>query len=339
MESDHREQSVAGRPTTMRAVLVEALGGPEGLRQARVPVPSPHPGEVLIHTTYASVNFADVKGRRGGHGKRDVPFMPGLDVAGTVAVLGADVRGLSVGQRVAAATEGGAYAEWVRARAELTYPLPDGIDDMAHAAGIVAMMTAYNVLLVKAALQRGETVLVHAAAGGVGTLLLQLAKRYGAGRVIAQVGSPWKAGIARQMGADEVLVARADAYPGALDELAPDGVDIVLDSLGGTFAAAAFERLSDFGRLVSFGNAAGEPAPLAVAGMYTRNVAVIGYSSGGYRRSRPEGVRTAATTMLDHLASGQLQVPVSHVYPLAEAATAHRALESRQSFGKLLLQP
>lgn len=338
--SDPRAGAAQDLPSTMRAVRVEALGGPDALRVARVPLPSLRPDEVLVRTAYASVNFADVKARRGRHhGASDVPYVPGLDVSGTVAALGAEVEGLALGQRVAAATEGGAYAEWVRARAVLTYPLPEAVDDLGQAAGIVAMMTAYNVLIVKAALQPGETVLVHAGAGGVGSLLLQLARRYGAARVIAQVGSAWKAEGARRLGADEVLVARADGYAEALARLAPDGVDVALDSLGGPFLAAAFERLADFGRLVSFGDAAGDPPPLPAAGLYGHNLAVIGYSSGGYRRSRPQGVRTAAVRMLDHLAAGEIEVPVSRVYPLAEAADAHRELEARRTTGKLLLRP
>lgn len=339
MERDHHPSDEAELPATMRAVRVEAFGGPEVLQEARVPVPSPGPGEVLVRTAFAGVNYADVKARRGRHGKADVPFVPGLDVAGTVTALGENVEGLRVGQRVAAATQDGAYAEWARARAALTYPLPDAIEDMAQAAGIVAMMTAYNVLVVKAGLRPGETVLVHAAAGGVGTLLLQLAKRYAAGRIIAQVGSAWKAEVARGLGADEVMVAREDSYAEALARLAPGGVDVVLDSLGGPYLTTAYERLADFGRLVSFGDAAGAPSPLQIGGMYARNRAIIGYSSGGYRRDRPEGVREAATTMLEHLAKGELRVPIAGVYPLSEAAAAHRALESRQTTGRVVLRP
>ncbi|MCA1791183.1 MAG: alcohol dehydrogenase catalytic domain-containing protein, partial [Thioalkalivibrio sp.] len=180
-------------PATMRAVRVEALGGPEVLRPAERPLPEIGPGDVLIRAAYAGVNFADVKARRGGHHiSRPVPYLPGLDVSGTVVAVGEGVEGLRVGQRVAAATDGGAYAEYVKARAVLTYALPDPDVDLREVAGIVAMMTAYNVLMNKAVLQAGETVLVHAAAGGVGTLLLQLARHAGAGRVLAVVGSDAK---------------------------------------------------------------------------------------------------------------------------------------------------
>lgn len=334
-----REATSGDLPATMRAVRVEALGGPEALRPAELAVPSLGPGEVLIRTAYASVNFADVKARRGGHHiARSVPYLPGLDVSGTVAALGEGVAGLQVGQRVAAATDGGAYAEYVKARAVLTYPLPDPNVDLREVAGIVAMMTAYNVLMRVAALQAGETVLVHAAAGGVGTLLLQLARHAGAGRVLAVVGSDAKAPVAREFGADEVIVSRGGGYADALDAAAPDGVDVVADAVGGPMFSAAFERLAPYGRIVNFGNAAGDPPVLDPSGMHKKNLTVSGYSSGTYRKSRPEGVRRASTRMLEMHAEGSLRVPIGEVFPLDRAADAHRAIESRASTGKLLLE-
>lgn len=334
------ERNPGDRPATMRAVQAVALGAPDVLRAATMPLPDIGPGEVLIRTSFASVNFADVKARRGGHHiQAEVPYLPGLDVAGVVAAVGEGVEHLSPGDRVAAATDGGAYAEWVKARGVLAYRIPDGVAELGQAAGVVALMTAYNVLVVKAGLAPGETVLVHAAAGGVGTLLLQLAGIEGAGRVIGVVGSEEKVAVAHEFGADEVIVSRGEGYAARLAEVAPDGVDVVLDSAGGPFFEAGFARLAPFGRLVNFGNAAGDPPVLDPASMHKKNLAVFGYSSGTYRRSRPDGVRLAASTMLDHLGAGRLRVPVGGVYPLEEAADAHRAIESRQSTGKLLLEP
>lgn len=328
------------RPETMRAVRATALGGPDVLEPHELPLPTLGEGEVLIRTAYASVNFADVKVRRGGHHIRaEVPYLPGLDVSGTVAAVGEGVEGLRPGQQVAAATDGGSYAEWVKARAVLVYPLPEGATDLRRVAGIVAMMTAYNVLIVKAGLQPGETVLIHAAAGGVGTLALQLARLHGAGRVIGVVGSEGKAPIAREFGADDVIVSRGDGLARDLAHVAPDGVDVVVDSVGGPYFTAAFENLAPFGRLVNFGNAAGAAPMLDPSSMHGRNQTVVGYSSGSYRRSRPEGVRLAATRMLEHVAAGDLRVPIGAVHPLEGAADAHRALESRASTGKLLLRP
>lgn len=323
----------------MKAVFARAFGGPEVLELVERPMPTPGPGEVTVRTAYASVNFADVKARRGGHhtGAKP-PFVPGLDVSGTVEAIGAGVSGLRVGQWVAAAPDGGAYAEVVRARASLVYPLAEGADPR-QAAGVVALMTAYNVAIVKGGLQPGETVLVQAAAGGVGSLLVQLAKRYGAARVIGVVGSEAKVAAAQGFGADEVLVVRDEDLRPHLAAAAPDGIDLVLDSAGGDAFHAAFEALRPFGRIVHFGDAGGTPGPVPVSGMHKANLAVFGYSSGHYRKHRPEGVRHAAERALAHVAAGELRVDVTRVFGLADAAEAHRLLESRASTGKLLLEP
>lgn len=323
----------------MKALYARDFGGPEVLELVERPVPTPGAGEVTVRTAYASVNFADVKARRGGHHTgAQPPFVPGLDVSGTVEAIGDGVTGLRVGQWVAAAPDGGAYAEVVRARAALVYPLADGTDPR-QAAGVVALMTAYNVAIVKGGLRPGETVLVQAAAGGVGSLLVQLAKLHGAGRVIGVVGSEAKVAVAKGFGADEVLVVRDTDLRPALAAVAPDGVDLVLDSAGGDAFAAAFEALRPFGRIVNFGDAGGKPGPIPVSGMHKTNQAVFGYSSGHYRKHRPEGVRLAAEKALAHLAAGELRLDVTRVFPFAEAADAHRLLESRASTGKLLLQP
>lgn len=323
---------------TMRAVQAVELGGPDVLQEASVPVPEIGAGEVLIRNAYASVNFADIKARRGGHHlERKVPYVPGLDVSGTVHAVGAGVTRLEPGQRVAAATDGGSYAEFSKARAELTYALPDGDVDLQQAAGIVAMMTAFNVLIVKADMQPGETVLIHAAAGGVGTLLLQLARLYGAGRVLGVVGSEAKIATALEYGADDVIVTRGGDFADLLDDVAPDGLDVVMDSVGGPYFAAAFPRLATYGRIVNFGNAAGDPPSVEVSSMHKENLAIYGYSSGTYRKSRPAGVQRAANRMLEHLAAGEITVEIGGVYDLADAADAHRAIESRTTTGKLLL--
>lgn len=323
----------------MKAVVARDFGGPEVLQLVERPEPTPGPGEVTVRTAYVSVNFADVKSRRGGHhtGAKP-PFTPGLDVSGTVEAVGEGVAELRVGQWVAAAPDGGAYAEVVRARAALVFPLAEGADPR-QAAGVVALMTAYNVAIVKGGLQPGETVLVQAAAGGVGSLLVQLAKRFGAARVIGVVGSEAKVDVARAFGADDVLVVRDDDLRPHLAEAAPDGVDLVLDSAGGDALEAAFEALRPFGRIVHFGDAGGKPGPISVAGMHKANQAVFGYSSGHYRKHRPEGVRHAAERALAHVAAGELRVEVTRLFGLGEAADAHRLIESRASTGKLLLEP
>ena len=322
----------------MRAITVSEFGGPEVLELREVDEPQVAAGEVLIRPRYISINFADIKARRGGHhttGK--LPFTPGLDVAGEVLATGEGVRGFEPGDPVAAATDGGAYAEVVRARQELTFPLAPGTDPR-QAAGVVVLMTAYNVLIAKGGLQEGETVLVHGAAGGVGTVVLQLARRFGAGRIIAAVGSEEKREVARSYGAHTVLVGRGAELTGQIREAAPDGIDLILDPVAGEQFEAGIGMLAPFGRVVVFGNAAGH-GHLGTGPLHSGNRTVIGYSSGHYRKHRPEGVRQAAEKMLELLATGEITVPVTRTFPLADAAEAHRFLESRQSIGKLLLEP
>lgn len=322
----------------MRAIVVKEPGGPEVLELQETEQPEAAAGEVLIESRYISVNFADVKARRGGgKGGPTRPFIPGLDVSGEVIAVGPGVTGIEPGQAVAAATEGGAYAEVVRAKDALCYPLPEGADPR-QAAAVVVLMTAYNALIVKGGLQAGETVLVHAAAGGVGTVLLQLARLHGAGRVIAAVGSEEKRELALSSRAHTVVVGRGEELLHQIERAAPNGIDLILDSVAGEHFQAGVELLAPFGRVVVFGNAGGK-AIVNTALLHTANRAVIGYSSGHYRKNRPAGVRQAALTMLDLLASGEISVPVTRSFPLADAAEAHRLLESRQSTGKLLLEP
>lgn len=322
----------------MRAIVVEEFGGPEVLELREIEAPQVSHDELLIAPTHISVNFADVKARRGGHhttGK--LPFIPGLDVVGEVLAVGAGVDGFVRGQQVAAATDGGAYAEVVRARSALTFPLGEGTDPR-QAAGVVVLMTAYNVLIAKGGLQEGETVLVHGAAGGVGTVLLQLARRYGAGRVIAIVGSEEKRDVALEYGASEVLVGRGSELIALMREAAPEGIDLILDPVAGEAFSDEIELLAPFGRIVVFGNAGGD-GRVTTGPLHSANRSVIGYSSGHYRRHRPEGVRHAAKAMLELLAAGDIRVPIGRTFSLAQAAEAHRFLESRTSVGKLLLEP
>jgi NADPH2:quinone reductase len=322
----------------MRAVVVSELGPPEVLQLRTLPEPEAGPGELLIRPIFVSVNFADVKARLGSyHGAGKPPFVPGLDAAGEIVAVGAGVRGFEPGQLVAAATEDGSYAEIVRAKEELTYRVPTGVDPR-EAAGMIVLMTAYNVLIEKGGLERGETVLVHGAAGGVGTVLLQLAKRFGAGRVIGAVGSEEKRELAGRYGADTVVMGRDGELVARLREAAPDGVDLILDPVAGEHFAAGLELLAPFGRVVVYGNAGGH-GEFVTGPLHSANRAVIGYSSGHYRKNRPAGVRKAALAMLELLAAGEISVPVSRVFPLEEAAEAHRLIESRRSTGKLLLEP
>jgi NADPH2:quinone reductase len=325
----------------MRAVVVTAAGGPEVLQVQELPEPVPGPGQVLVRTAATSVNYADILARQGRyHGGATPPFIPGLDLAGTVAALGEGVTGLTVGQRVAVFPQGGSYAEYVLADPVLVYPLPDAVDFETAAAFPTIGVTAYNLLHTVARLAPGETVLIHAAAGGVGTTAVQVARLLEAGRVIGTVGDDAKAGLVRDLGADVVINYRREDFAARVRELTDgQGADVILDSVAGPVTAASLTCLAPFGRLVVFGQASGAPGEVRSSDFYPLNRSVLGYSTGGYRRLRPAALRPAAEAVLAWLAAGRLRMVITRRFPLAEAAEAHRLVESRASTGKVLLLP
>ncbi|MBX6378160.1 MAG: zinc-binding dehydrogenase [Clostridia bacterium] len=320
-------------------MLVRAFGGPEELEYTNVADPEPGPGQVLIEVAMAGVNFADIMARRGKyHAGGTPPFVPGLDVAGRVAALGPGVEGLRVGQRVAAFPETGSYAQLTVARREFVFPVPDAVDDETAAAFPVVACTAYALLSSVARLRAGEVVLVHAAAGGVGTTAVQLARLLGASRVIGTVGSDEKAELVHALGADAVVNYRSADYADRLRSAVGErGVDVILNSVAGEVLERDLEVLAPFGRLVVFGQASGSPGRVLSTQLHATSRAVLGYSLGTARRLRPASVRPLAEAVLRLLATGQLRIVVGRRFRLEEAAEAHRWVESRRSTGKVLL--
>ena len=196
----------------MHAIVVDALGGPEQLHWREVADPVPGPGEVLVRVGLTSVNFADTQARRGvGAALAKPPFTPGLDAMGTIVALGPGVTGRTVGQRVACNPQQGSYAELAAVPVVLTYPVTAAVSDEAAASGTV-LVTAYNVLTLAGRLQAGESVLIHTAAGGVGSVAVQMAKQLGAGRIFATAGGPEKRALARELGADVAIDSRSEAF-------------------------------------------------------------------------------------------------------------------------------
>ncbi len=324
----------------MKAIVVTALGGPEVLQVKDHPIPDPGANQVLIRVVATSVNFADVKARQGRyHGAGQPPFIPGLDAVGVVERVGADVTGLRAGMRVAAFPAGGSYAEFVLADEQLVFPLPDALSwEMAAALPTVGL-TAYKLLYDVAQLRAGETVLVHAAAGGVGTTAVQLARILGAGQVFGTVGSPAKVALARSLGADGVVDYTQESFSERIQEWTQSrGVDVILDSVGGTVSEESLRCLAPFGRLVHFGQSSGSGGRITVSDLHASCRAVLGYSLGTARRTRPQTLHPAAETVLGLAAEGRLVMQVSRRYALHEAAEAQRWLESRQSTGKIVLE-
>jgi NADPH:quinone reductase len=320
----------------MHAIIVEQFGDPSVLQLKERQTPEPGAGQIAIKVAVTSVNFADTIARKGRPGA-PLPFMPGLDCAGTVAAVGAGVRDVRVGQRVAAFADGGSYAEVALARPVLTYAIPDGVSD-EDACGLVVLATAWNLLKLAGRLAGGESVLVHAAAGGVGSAVVQLAREFGAGKIIGTVGDMAKADFARKCGADVVLSA-ADFVQGVKDATGGKGADLILDSVAGAGFPMSMDVLAPFGRYVNYGAAGGPPGPVKAGDLTGTNRAVIGYSSGHYRGTRPELLRPAVEGCFRAIADKKLTIAVSKSYPLKEAADAHRYIESRKSFGRILLRP
>jgi NADPH:quinone reductase len=322
----------------MHAVVIEAVGKPDVLEWKERPEPKPGPGQVAIDVALTSVNFADVQQRRGtGAGVTKTPFITGLDCMGTIRALGEGVRDLRVGQRVSASPDGGSYAEVVLARDVLTFPVDGAISDEAAASPTV-LVTAYNLLNMVARLQSGESVLIHSAAGGVGSVAVQMAKRLGAGPIFATAGGEKKLQIARECGADVAIDYTKDDFAKAiLDATKGKGVDVILDAVGGDVFAKGLPALANFGRYCVYGQSSGSPGSLTTDNLHRSNRAVLGYSSGHYRRNRPENIRPGMEAALKMVADGKVKILSGGRFPLREAAKAHQLVESRTSTGRIFL--
>ncbi len=322
----------------MNAVVVHHHGGPEQLVYESVTDPIPDEGQVVIETRCSSVNFADIKARRGGYKNYEPPFIPGLDAAGVITALGSGVQSLKLGQRVAAYTTGGAYAEKVLAEENLCFLLPETVS-FEQGAGIGIFITAYNLLTLAGRLQKGETVLIHAGAGGVGSSLIQLAKVLGAGRVLTTVGSEAKKALVSELGADEVINYRQEDFAQRVLEISSNGADLILDSIAGETAEKGMSCLAPFGRLVIFGHTGAGAAQFDSKQLHSQNRAVLGYSSGGYRKHYPEILQQSAEAVLKLLAEKRLRLLIGASFKLEQAAKAQALVESRKSSGKVLLTP
>ncbi|GIM46572.1 quinone oxidoreductase [Collibacillus ludicampi] len=323
----------------MKAVVVTQFGYPEVMKCMSVDVPSVKSNQVLIRVKATSVNFADIKSRYGKyHGGTQPPFIPGLDAAGIIEAVGSDVQHLKVGQRVIAFPRTGSYAEYIVADESLTFVLPDNVDFETAAACPIVSFTAYKLLADVARLVPGETVLIHAAAGGVGTTAIQIARILGAGSVIGTVGNENKVAAAIEAGADHVICYENVDFAEKVNELTDGrGADVILDSISGWVSEKSLDCLAMYGRLVHFGNASGEVGQFKTKDLHSSCRSVLGFSLGTTRKERPHLLRSAADHVLSYLAEGRLKMKIGKRFTLEEAAEAHRWVESRKSIGKVLL--
>jgi NADPH2:quinone reductase len=317
----------------MRRVRYYEYGGPDVLTTEEVDVPSPGPGQVLIRVEAIGANFVDTKFRQGPASgaifQRPLPGKLTGDVVGTVEAVGDNSR--RIGERVAGLAED-AFADYVVVDAEWLAPVPDGLD-----LGAASMLTTSAPVALRAlrtgGLKPGETVLIHAAAGGIGHLAIQLAKLLGAGTVIATASSPAKLDFAREWGAD-IAVDYSD--PNWVDQL--PRVDLVLDSVGGDILRQSFKVLAPFGRIVIYGAASGELNSIPVTDLFGLK-SVAGFSLLAWRAANPQLARQEMTEIADYSKTGRLRTAVHAQLPLTEAAEAHRLLEDRSQLGRVLLLP
>ena len=321
----------------MLAIRVERPGGPDVLTAADVPVPAPGAGQVLVKVAAAGINFIDTYQRSGLY-KVPLPFTLGQEASGTVEASGAGVAGLAPGDRVAYTGALGAYAEHAVVPADRLVKLPAGLSFDLAAAAMLQGMTAHYLATTTCALAPGKTCLVHAAAGGVGLLLVQMAKRKGA-LVIGTTGSEEKARLAREAGTDHVILYRTEDVPARVKEItAGRGVDVVYDGVGKATFDASLQCVAPHGLLAMFGNASGAVPPFDVLRLQDNARYLARPRLGEHIASRHD-LEWRAGEVLGWIADGTLKVRIHRKYPLREAAEAHRDLESRATSGKLLLVP
>ncbi|OUC98441.1 quinone oxidoreductase family protein [Streptosporangium minutum] len=324
----------------MRRIRYHAYGGPEVLTMEETEIPSPGPGQVRIRAEAIGANFVDVKFRQGpeagGIYRRDLPGVLTGDVVGTVDAVGPGADPGLTGRRVAALAED-AFADHVVADTEWLAPVPEGIDDATASTLPMGAPVALGALRA-ARPAPGETVLVHAAAGGIGHLAVQLARISGAGTVIAAAGSPGKLDFTRTLGADAAVDYSAEDWHERVREVAPGGVDVVLDSVGGRVLARSLDLLAPLGRAVVYGAAGGEATDIPLTSLFAMK-SVAAFSLLAWRAAAPEQAREDMEAVARHAVEGRLRAALHARLPLDEAAEAHRIMESRSQLGRVLLIP
>lgn len=317
----------------MRAVVVEGFGEAHVLQVKNLPIPEIGPGDVLIAVRCAGVGFAEVLSRRNGYLGVQPPFVPGMEVAGTVVKVGDAVKRLSPGDRVCAMTLTGGYAELAVADARKTFAVPDGLDWPVAASLPIIVPTAYALLHELGRVRQGDRVLVNAAAGGTGMVLGQMARQIGA-YAIGIVSSVEKAEVARGYGFSEVYTA-AEVEAGALE---PRSFDLMLDSVGGEERSRGWRALGPFGMLVTYGNAGGAAeAELAPAFLRNGNYRAAGLSITSLAAEAPDQLGSIAERSFALVVDGAVKIDITEIFPLERAADAHRKIENRRTTGKIVL--
>ncbi|MFP5116338.1 quinone oxidoreductase family protein [Bacillaceae bacterium C204] len=324
----------------MKAVRLTEYGGPEVLHLVEIDKPVPTGHEVLIEIKAIGVNYADTARREGQYVvKTPLPFIPGAEIAGVVAAVGEKVTTVKPGTRIVTLIESGGYAEYALANEKALIPIPEQLDFHTAVALPLQGLSAYHILKTMGRLEKGESVLVHAAAGGVGTIAVQLAKLFGAGKVIATASSKEKLALAQEMGADVLInYTEPDWEQQVLEATGGKGVNVALEMVGGVVFNKTVKCLATFGRLVVFGAASGEQGRFYPSSLMARNQSVIGFFLPQIMR-KPELLQPSLVELLTYLGAGKLKLTIGGVFPLEDAAKVHTLLQGRKTQGKLILEP
>jgi NADPH:quinone reductase len=322
----------------MKAIQIRQVGGPEAMEVTELPVPQAKANEAVVKLAASGVNFVDVYFREGRY-KAPLPFVPGQEGAGVVTSVGAQTKSFKAGDRVAWTGLPGSYAEYAAIPADRLVPIPNGVSDNQAAAAMLQGMTAHYLSHDTYPLKRGDAALVHAAAGGVGLLLVQMAHNLGA-RVIATVSTEGKAKLARDAGADEVILyTQADFEAEARRLTGGKGVDVVYDSVGKATFDKGLNILRPRGTMVSYGGSSGAVPPFDLGVLAQKgSLYVTRPTLASYIATRDE-LLARSGAVFAMMAAGTLKLRIEHTYPLTEAQRAHRDLEGRKTTGKLLLIP
>jgi NADPH2:quinone reductase len=329
----------------MKAVVINRYGGPEVLEVEDVEVPTPGSGQVLIKVEAVSVNYADIVRRRNDPYPvpTPLPAILGGEVAGYVEALGEGVTHLELGQRVFALLGGGGrggYAQYAVADAVQVLALPVNLDLDVASTLVVAGVTAYQVLKDAAHIQPGETVFIPGALGGVGSYAVQLAKVFGAGLIIAGASTDARRAEAVRRGAHHAVDYTQADWPAEVKRLTDGrGADVILDMAGGKLFEQSQEALAPFGRIIAYGTASGTPGTVSTRKLLPLNQTVTGYYVGQWFSARPKRALQAFHALVELIQRGAVKVEIAARLPLADTAQAHRAMETRQSEGKMIIKP
>ena len=322
----------------MKAIQVKQFGGDEVLEFADLPLPQPKPNEALVEIAAAGVNFIDVYNRT-GHYKVQLPFVPGQEGAGTVTAVGKDVTTVKVGDRAAYTGVLGSYAEYAAVPADRLVKIPQGVSERDAAAAMLQGMTAHYLSHDTFPLKKGQTALVHAAAGGVGLLLVQMAHHIGA-RAIGTVSTEEKAKLAREAGADDVILYTQTDFEAETKRLTGGkGLDVVYDSVGKATFDKGFNVLRPRGMMVLFGGSSGPVSAVDPLMLSQKGSLFLTRPSLTHYIITTEELQARAGAVLGMIKQSKLKLRIQHIYPLAQAQQAHRDLEGRTTTGKLLLIP